>query len=71
MDGVTSMAIPRADVANVLKEAIKQPMEVTQNIRFDLSSDPTRPATGDFRKLFEDAGNLSADDDDGSKISLA
>jgi len=71
MDGVTSMAIPRADVADVLKEAIKQPTEVTQNIRFDLSSDPTRPATGDFRKLFEDAGNLSADDDDGSKISLA
>uniref|UniRef100_A0A7S0MS38 NAD(P)-binding domain-containing protein n=1 Tax=Pyramimonas obovata TaxID=1411642 RepID=A0A7S0MS38_9CHLO len=54
--GVSS--IPRADVAEVFKQAIENPEE-SQGARFDLGSDPSRHATGDFKTLFRDARDIS------------
>merc|ERR1711990_1101959 len=47
---MTTMSVTRSDVANVLVEAIKNPADAA-NVRFDLSSDPSLPATGDFHAL--------------------
>mmetsp|Transcript_15193 Transcript_15193/g.20973 ORF Transcript_15193/g.20973 Transcript_15193/m.20973 type:complete len:131 (+) Transcript_15193:590-982(+) len=55
-------SIPRADVANVLKHAIEMP-ELSRNLRFDLSSDPTNPSSGDFEALFRAARELSLPSD--------
>ena len=46
--------VTRADLAAVLQAAIAHP-ELSANLRFDLSSDADRPASKDFRTLFEDA----------------
>ena len=46
--------VTRADVASVLVAAILDPDHAT-GLRFDLSSDPDQPASGDFRALFREA----------------
>jgi hypothetical protein len=46
--------VTRADLASVIVAAIMDP-EHSANLRFDLSSDPDRPASGDFRELFREA----------------
>jgi hypothetical protein len=49
--------VTRADVASVLFAAILNP-KLSRNLRFDLSSDPDKPA-GDFLSLFDDARDWS------------
>merc|ERR1712086_243489 len=55
----TTMSVTRGDVANVLVEAIKMPANGA-NARFDLSSDGSKPATGDFKALFKQAKEIGA-----------
>jgi len=52
-----TMNVTRADVASVLLQAIQDPGDAG-NVRFDLSSDVTKPASGDFKALFAQAHKL-------------
>ena len=55
-DDLKQPRVTRADVAEVLLQAILMP-ELSKWTRFDLSSDSSKPATGDFEALFETARN--------------
>jgi len=55
--GKETTSVTRGDVANVLVEAIKDPT-ASANIRFDLSSDISKAASGDFKALFAAARRL-------------
>ena len=55
-DDLKEPRVTRADVAEVLLQAILRP-ELSKWTRFDLSSDSSKPATGDFEALFETARN--------------
>jgi len=55
----STMSVPRADVASVMVHAIRAPDEAA-NARFDLSSDPSRPATNDFKQLFQQAKRIGS-----------
>mmetsp|Transcript_15635 Transcript_15635/g.43735 ORF Transcript_15635/g.43735 Transcript_15635/m.43735 type:complete len:298 (+) Transcript_15635:91-984(+) len=55
-DDLERPRVTRADVADVLLHAIMMPSE-SKWLRFDLSSDATKCATGDFKALFQDARN--------------
>jgi hypothetical protein len=51
INGTSSNAIARADVAAVLTAACQMPSEAT-NTRFDLVADPKKAGTGDFKAIF-------------------
>ena len=51
--------ISRGDLASVLLHAVQMP-DSAANLRFDLCSDPTRPADGDWTRLFADARRVAA-----------
>ena len=53
--------VARADVAAVLVNGILMPEE-SKWLRFDLSSDESQPATGDFKALFRKARDWRGDD---------
>merc|ERR1711871_101946 len=60
-DSITNkrtISISRADVASVLAHACLAPSEAA-NTRFDLTSDKSKPATGDFKALFVEARALA------------
>ena len=46
--------VTRADLAAVLVAAVQNPRQ-SSYLRFDLSSDDSQPATGDFKALFDQA----------------
>ena len=57
-DSITNKSsIPRSDVATVLTKACLLPSDAA-NTRFDLTSDPSRPSSGDFQALFAAARAL-------------
>ena len=57
-DSITNKSsIPRSDVATVLTRACLLPSDAA-NTRFDLTSDPSRPSSGDFKALFAAARAL-------------
>ncbi|GAB5370916.1 hypothetical protein AAMO2058_001534400 [Amorphochlora amoebiformis] len=45
--------VARQDVANVLVNALEMP-QLSKGLRFDLASDPSKPASGNFQAFFED-----------------
>lgn len=60
--------IPRADVARVLVAALEM-HELSTSLRFDLSSDPNRPATNDFKQLFHSARDLGVSNNEAPSSS--
>ena len=62
----THGSVPREDVSAVLVAAIMHP-EFSANLRFDLSSDADRPASGDFELLFDAARDWAGDGKRGSR----
>ena len=55
---VANRDISRGDVAAVLLRAVEM-SEVGEGLRFDLCSDPTRPADHDWTGLFADAARVA------------